>query len=61
MASKGPQLRWSVHLGRLGLPWPSCLFRSVPGTEVDDARKRSWSLWYEELALLGRLAFHSGG
>jgi hypothetical protein len=32
----GPKQRRVVHRGRLGLPWPSHLFQSVPDAEVDE-------------------------
>jgi hypothetical protein len=57
----GPDLRWSVRRGHLGLQQSSRLFQSVPSAEVDDAPEGSWSRCDEELALLGGQALPCGG
>jgi hypothetical protein len=53
MASGGPdQVGQFVEVG-WGLPWCSCQFQGVLGTETDGAREGSWSRCCEELSLLG--------
>jgi hypothetical protein len=39
------------------LPWPFCLFQSIPGAQVDDAREGSWGHWFMGPDLLSFLVF----
>jgi hypothetical protein len=53
-------LRRPVRRGLLVLPWPSCLFRSIPCDEGDNAREGSWGRCLVGPAFLEGQAFLSG-